>query len=233
MTLDVGDGPDTWANYNLLKIGKKFDYFTSCLTNPQKGATAVSLPLGSVAPIKATGNSILVGGVVTGNRQLYMHNAEVYAGLDAAGGANEAMFFRNGVSGNFDSLQADLTNATAATINSLRESITLQQFLERDSRSGTRYQEIVKSHFAGVVIPDFRSQRSEIIHIFDFDVRINPVAQTNSAGGVPIGHLYDYFGVPTEAGGMGGAGAGAQRLMNMSGRAYNRVWSDHFRHQQL
>lgn len=200
VTLDTGDGPDTWANYNLLKIGKRFDYFTSCLTNPQKGSTAVSLPLGTQALVKTAPATLLTGV----QNQISWHDT---TGANPVGGTALVFGGTNGLQESATAvaavgnpmyptnLYADLSTATAATINSLRESITLQQFLERDARSGTRYQEIVKSHFAGVVIPDFRSQRSEIIHIMDFDFRLNPVAQTNSPGGAS--YLGDLAGFGT------------------------------------
>ena len=47
----MGDGPDDTTNFSLLRRGKRKDYFTGALPWPQKGA-AVTLPLGSVAPIK-------------------------------------------------------------------------------------------------------------------------------------------------------------------------------------
>lgn len=55
VTVDKGDGPDTYSNYVLLRRGKRYDYFTSCLPWPQKG-TAVSVPLGSTAPVNRVSN---------------------------------------------------------------------------------------------------------------------------------------------------------------------------------
>ena len=52
--VDKGDGPDASAstNYAILRRGKRHDYFTGSLPWPQKGGTAVTLPLGTSAPIK-------------------------------------------------------------------------------------------------------------------------------------------------------------------------------------
>lgn len=54
VTVDMGDGPDNISNYVLLRRGKRPDYFTSALPWPQKG-TAVSMPLGTQAPIVGLG----------------------------------------------------------------------------------------------------------------------------------------------------------------------------------
>ena len=59
-------------------------------------------------------------------------------------------------------LQVDLTSATAATINAIREAFQVQRLLERDARGGTRYTEIIRSHF-GVISPDARLQRPEYL----------------------------------------------------------------------
>ena len=79
--------------------------------------------------------------------------------------------------GNQSGLQADLTNATAATINTLRQSIALQQFLENDARGGTRYTEIVRQRW-GVVSPDARLQRTELLALGSDEINITAVAQT-------------------------------------------------------
>jgi hypothetical protein len=89
-------------------------------------------------------------------------------------------------------LYADLSTATAATINQLRQSFQIQKLLERDARGGTRYTEIIRSHF-GVISPDARLQRPEYIGGGSTNININPIAQTsgtNASGTTtPMGTL--------------------------------------------
>jgi hypothetical protein len=89
-----------------------------------------------------------------------------------------------GVSG----LYADLSAATSATINQLRQSFQIQKLLERDARGGTRYTEIIRAHF-GVVSPDARLQRPEYLGGGSTTININPIAQTsatNLSGGTTV-----------------------------------------------
>ena len=88
------------------------------------------------------------------------------------------------------------SRASAATINSLREAFQLQRLFERDARGGTRYTEILRSHF-GVESPDARLQRPEYLGGNSQPVVINPVTQTAPTGtyaDTPQGNLAG-FGV--------------------------------------
>ena len=64
--------------------------------------------------------------------------------------------------------------------------------LERDARGGTRYTEIIRSHF-GVASPDARLQRPEYLGGGSTGVGISPVVQTSGTGqtgqSTPLGNL--------------------------------------------
>ena len=180
-----GPGPDPTGYYDLVKRQKKHDYFTSCLPWAQKG-TPVSIPLGQVAPVVPTGANVAPRFKVTGESNM---------ALIAGGATNNAAWSvaPNDPSETADwditGLQADLTSATLITINDLREGAAMQRLLERDARGGTRYAEILRSHF-GVTSPDARLQRPEFLGGGRMRILTTPVPQTaQDMGGGPVGKL--------------------------------------------
>jgi len=182
---DASNAITNGTNWNQrpLRVNKRSDYFTRALPWPQKG-TAVSIPLGTEAPVFvdssiSTGNSVAVTVEGTTTHRQVVSQA---AGTGSTWGAASA-------SGQTPQLYADLSTATAATINSLRLAMATQQLLEKDARGGTRYVESLLVHF-GVRSPDYRLQRPEYLGGSKIPITVNPIAQTaeydDGSGAAPL-----------------------------------------------
>lgn len=185
---DVGLGDAGFTgSHKLLRRGKRHDYFTSALPWPQKGP-GVELPLSGNAPILAEKvNAYVQLGTLDDPHGLY--------GLGTSTQTNIGIYGYGAPGGVSSRLVADLSSVTAATINSLRQAFQLQKLYERDARGGTRYTEILRSHF-GVVSPDSRLQRPEYLGGSESPVIINPVVQNSATGetgaATPQGNLAAY-----------------------------------------
>jgi hypothetical protein len=191
VTVHKNDGPDTYTDYALLRRGKRHDYFTSALPWPQKG-NSVTLPLGSTAPVKGVVGTPFTVNDGNANWGIQTNPGSVTINLSGASAVGNQLRFGTLATGDNTGLYADLSAATAATINQLRQSFQIQKLLERDARGGTRYTEIIRSHF-GVISPDARLQRPEYLGGGSTVVNINPIAQTSatnlSGGSTVLGNL--------------------------------------------
>ena len=169
----ITNGGQNQSEFPLRKRGKRHDYFTSCLPWPQKG-DAVDIPFSGTLDVQsdvAAGSAPEIWSTSASDfRRLYAPSpVPTWVNVDTVGGVADA-----------NKMYVDLADASTAiaTINDLRLAFQTQRLLERDARSGTRYNELILSHF-GVTVPDFRVQRPEFLGGGSSPVNINPVAQTS------------------------------------------------------
>jgi hypothetical protein len=186
-----GDGPDsdTYLGSNPFKRGKRHDYFTSALPYLQKG-DAITLPLGTDAPVTGIGLS----------QQVFPSANSTTYETDGTGSVSYANYALSAVTNyhmeedpnnaGFPNIRADLTNATAATVNEIRQAFQIQRFLEQSMRVGTRYTEIIYGIY-GVSNAggDARLNRPEYLGGGSTPININPIAVTADVGNFEAGEL--------------------------------------------
>jgi len=226
VAVHTDDGPDPISDYQLLRRGKRHDYFTSCLPWPQKGP-AVELPIGGFAPVSfdvgapeqfpvsGTGTPLFSASNLTGTSPIQAQGltASMKWNQSPSGGGTvrqDASWADPQLETDLSAinLRADLSSATATTINALRESFQIQRMFERDARGGTRYTEIIHSHF-GVVSPDSRLQRPEYLGGGSTPVNLTSVPQTTPDATTPQGNLAAYG------------------IASSSGHSFNKSFTEH------
>ena len=203
-----GDATQDATTAQCFYRGKRHDYFTSALPWPQKGPGV---------EISLAGDANLIGNVPVGasnpSASIFHFGDRRLGYFDLAGGDHNVPYYHYSDGSNPSSnssigigsvgesgLVADLSQGGKAvvsdlasiTINSLRSAFALQRFYEKDARGGTRYTEIIRSHF-GVISPDARLQRSEYLGGDSTPIMFNPVQQTSSTDTIsPQGNLSAY-----------------------------------------
>lgn len=179
---------DDISKYPLQKRLKRPDYFSAALIAPQRGP-GVDLPLGQTAPVRGNGSALQLSdgahrynigqfeslAMSTSTTRTETIGAPITSGEDQLG---RALGFTTDP--RFTGLVADLSSATAVSINSMRQAFQLQRALERDQRGGVRYVSQLLAHF-GVKSPDARLQRSEYLGGGSVPINVHTVANTNGA----------------------------------------------------
>lgn len=178
------------------KAAKYADYFTMALPNAQKGP-AVKIPLGDKAPVVygapdvyPTGYTAISDSIVGKKVQAY----ETAGNAVVNGYENSNAYTHAGMAEHGYSYIADLSEAVGATVNQLRQAFQIQKFYERQAIGGTRYIELIKSHFS-VTNPDYRMQRPEYLGGMRTPININQVVQTDATSQLLGGEYVEESGV--------------------------------------
>lgn len=199
LTVNMGDGPDTVSDYAIRRRGKRHDYFTTGrpwpakpVMQPSTGGYTAGDALRQVAPgrdfafvqynnyggigapVSGIGTDAAVAPgagpttVVTPGQR-----TEIYA--PRYNSATQSIYLR--APGGAVGTQPDVR----VLVQDIRTAMQFQAWTEKNARGGTRYAEIVRTHF-GVISPDARLQRPEFLGGGRSFVSVNPVNQTSASG---------------------------------------------------
>ncbi|QXP44199.1 MAG: major capsid protein [Arizlama microvirus] len=180
-------GADTVTSTTLRRPAWEKDYFTSARPWEQKGP-AITIPLGTQAPVLGIGTQNTAPGSIPANT-FFQGNNVALSGTGAALwdnlGQNQA-YLKTTAGTNRPEIFADLTNASAVTVNVLREALALQRYEEARARYGSRYVEYLR--YLNVRSSDARLDRPEYLGGGKQTIQFSEVLQT-AQGTSPVGEM--------------------------------------------
>lgn len=203
LALSTAAGVDTTTSTALQNVAWEKDYFTSARPWEQKGPS-ITVPIGSTAPISGGPAPVVTTGVPptfsshagtgTNITNVPFERAQGSNPLNWPGNLSGGPSTRNPAFGDTTGLEvadpssfvADLSSASAVTVNVLREALALQRYEEARARYGSRYTEYLR--YLGVNSSDARLQRPEYLGGGKQTIQFSEVLQT-AEGTDPVGAL--------------------------------------------
>lgn len=169
------DGLDTVTAFGIQKVAWEKDYFTSARPWPQKGPD-ITLPLGTTAPVLGIGMQDNVTYGAGGTNWKQSDGSDTSVGSWGSPGGLGAIQVKGNNTTKVPDIYADLSGATAVSINTVREAFALQRYAEARARYGSRYTEYLR--YLGVRSSDARLQRPEYLGGGRQRLQISEVLQT-------------------------------------------------------
>lgn len=210
----AADGADATTNTALQPVAWEKDFYTTSRPWTQKGS-AVTLPLGTKATVRTNSTGDLVTGAASG--MTYRNTAgsalpSSHLGADVNSvAARDTVAFTAQENIYPANLYADLSTATAATINQIRHAFALQRYEEARGLYGARFTEYLR--YLGIRSSDARLQLPEYLGGGKQTIQFSEVLQTAvTTSGTPT----------TGVGSLLGHGIGAVRS-----NRYRRFFEEH------